>query len=117
MRCRSASISLWGTWFSATGRSPLSTICAGPMAMPGDTARPGSRCSAPLLCGAEPVTSSILIKFAFDELGERRHRRLGFGTGGGEPDDRAGGGGQHHQAHDRAAGNFGTVLAHPDFSV
>src|SRR5271166_1319809 len=87
------------------------------MAIPGETARPGSRCSAPAFCGAEPVTSSILIKLAFDELGEGGHRRLGFRAGGGEPDDGAGCGGQHHQAHDRAAGDFGAVFAHPNFGI
>src|SRR5260370_782980 len=103
--------------FAATGRSPLWTICAGPIAIPEETARPGSRCSLPLLGGAEPVASSILIKLAFDELGERRHRGIGFGAGGGEPDDRAGRGGQHHQSHDRAAGDFGAVFAHPDLGL
>src|SRR5712671_4694105 len=87
------------------------------MAIPGETARPSSRCSAPPLCVTEPATSSILIKLAFDEVGERRHRRLGVRAGGGEPNDRAGRGCQHHQAHDRAAGDFGAVLAHPDFGV
>src|SRR5437588_4597936 len=87
------------------------------MAIPGDTARPSSRCSAPPLCVAEPVSSSILIKFAFDELGERGHCRLGVGAGGGEPDDGTGRGGQHHQTHDRAAGHFGAVLAHPHLGV
>src|SRR5438477_3796858 len=87
------------------------------MAIPGDTARPSSRCSAPPLYVAEPVSSSILIKFAFDELGEGGHRRLGVGAGGGEPDDRAGRRGQHHQAHDRAAGDFGAVFAHPHLGV
>src|SRR5271165_895150 len=87
------------------------------MAIPGDTARPGSRCSAPPLCGAERVTFSILIKLAFDELREGCHRRLGIGAGGGESDDRAGCGGKHHQSHDRAAGDFSAVLAHPDIRV
>src|SRR6202022_2265601 len=87
------------------------------MAIPGETGRPDSRCSAPPLCGAELVTVSTLIKLALDGLGERRPRRLGVGAGGGEPDDRAGRGGQHHQAHDRAAGDFGAVLAHPHLGV
>src|SRR5690242_9076013 len=87
------------------------------MAIPGDTARPGSPCSEPPFCGAASVTSSILIKLAFDKSGEGRHSRLGFRAGGGEPDRRARRGGQHHQSHDRAAGDFGAVLAHPDLGV
>src|SRR6266446_6522603 len=87
------------------------------MAIPGETARPDNLRSVARLSGATPVTSSILIEFAFDQLGEGRHRRFGLAPSGGELDDSTRCGGQHHQPHDRAAGDFGAVLAHQDLGV
>src|SRR6516162_1986594 len=91
--------------------SPPSVMCAGPMAMPGDTPRPDNRRSATAACSAASETSSLLIEFAFDQLGESGYCRFGLAPGGGELDDRAWRSRQHHQPHDRATGNLGAVLA------
>src|SRR6185312_2690096 len=61
--------------------------------------------------------SSLLIEAAADQLGQRRHRALGFGAGGAQLDERAGTRGEHHQPHDRAAGNGSAVLRHHDLGV
>src|SRR6516165_12323587 len=87
------------------------------MAMPGDTPRPDSRRSTSVPCSASPETSSLLIEFAFDQLGERGHCRFGLTPGSGQLDDRARRRRQHHQPHDRPAGNLGAVLANPHLGV
>src|SRR5215471_18310709 len=87
------------------------------MAIPGETARPDNLCSALRHCGPTPVSGSVLIEFAFDQLGESCDRRLGFASGGSELDDRPRRGRQHHQSHDRAAGDFGAVLPYPDLGI
>jgi hypothetical protein len=73
-----------------------------------------SRRSEPLSLDEAPAISSIFIKLAFDQPSEGCHRRLGLRSRSGQPDDRAGCGRQHHQAHNRTAGDFDAVFAHPN---
>src|SRR5579862_924990 len=83
--------------------------------MPGETPIPVSRCSFPEEVAAG--VSSILIELAVDQAGERLHRQRRVAPGRGDLDHRAGRCGEHHQAHDRPAGDRRAVLAHPDFGV
>src|SRR6516165_3998670 len=85
--------------------------------MPGDTPRPGNRCSVGTGCSFVSETCSLLIKLAFDQIGECGHRRFGLAPGADQLDDRAWRRRQHHQPHDRAAGNLGAVFAHRDLGV
>src|SRR5579864_6356802 len=87
------------------------------MAIPGDTPSPVNLCSAVLPASVSPASSSILIELAFDQLGQRRDRLRGLRPAGAQLDRRARGRGQHHQPHDRAAGDLSTVLAHPDIGL
>src|SRR5579859_5111073 len=96
---------------SGTGTSPSSVMKAGPIAIPGDTPSPCSTRSG------RSLRPSPLIEATGDEIGERRHGALRLGSGGGELDGGAGPGRQHHQSHDRAAGDRGAVLAHGHLGV
>src|SRR5688572_23894955 len=81
------------------------------MPMPGDTPIPVSRFSLSI---ADRGLSSVLIELAFDQAGERIHRRRRIVAAGGDLDHAARGGREHHQPHDGAAGHRIAVLADPD---
>ena len=90
----------------------------GPMAIPGDTPRPGNRRSArdprPRRRRRARQSSSNLHSIS---LASAVTAASASRPGGGELDDRARRGRQHHQPHDRAARHLGAVLAHPDLGV
>src|SRR5437764_8598440 len=113
-RVRSGSTEPSPMRLSLTGSSPRSPIYACPIAIPGDTPIPESLCS---FVPWPPGVSSILIELAVDQAGERLDRGRRVAPGRGDLDGRARGGGEHHQPHDRAAGDRRAVLAHPDLGV
>src|SRR6201987_4279766 len=104
-------------WLSRTWISPPSAICAGPIAMPGDTPRPGNRRSVRDPGLANSASWSLLIELAFDQLGERGHCSLGLPSGCGQFDGRAWRCRQHHEPHDGAAGNLGAVFAYQHLGI
>src|SRR5579885_2166976 len=84
---------------------------AGPIAIPGEIPRP---CS---IRSGLRVPPSVLIKPAGDQRRERRHRALGVGSRGAKLYRGAGAGRKHHEAHDGAAGDRGSVLRDGDLGV
>src|SRR3954454_22568942 len=87
------------------------------MAIPDETAKPGNRRSAMPRSAGAAAWSSILIELAFDQFGEGGYRSFGLSSGGYEPNHCARCSRQHHQAHNRASGHLGAVLANPDLGV
>src|SRR5919197_4827225 len=90
------------------------------MAIPAETPRPLSIRSVPLPlapAAMAPVSVSLFIEAAGDELGEGVHRSGRLGALGAELDDAAGSCRQHHQPHDRDAGDARAVLVDLDLGV
>src|SRR5207302_6961138 len=87
------------------------------MAIPGDTPRPRNRRSRATPWSTAREISSIFIELTGDQIGERRHRRFGLASGGGQLDDRARRRLQQQQFQDLVAGDRGPVLAHPHLGV
>src|SRR6185312_2512015 len=118
-RCCSAATASSAIAYSGTSMKPASTTWAVPMATPGETPRPARTRSArrrPRRAGPSRLRSGF-IELAPNQFGDGGHRRRRVDAADAHLDLRARAGRQHHQPHDRAAGDADVALDHRDLGL